>query len=496
MRAGFSIAIIIAVSSCGGAEHPSQSETKSSPLASRDPLKIAKSTHAEGDYPQARKLLTRYLEKHPSGQRAAEARYLLGLGYMKEGKPATALGAYRVILLEHTTSNLVIPTLFDMALAFRELGSCDDALAALNALLQRSPENVPMAIRAKKQAALWRSDQTTCRDESVREFSLIEIKKSLDGGKYDETRRMIRRFLTQTSSRDDAATANFFLGQTYYNEGNHAQALAGYARILTDYPNSPVVDRTLLQMASSFWELRACSDALSALDALLKRSRSAEVRMHAQNLKNDWIRQPQHCQRIAGPAQVRQQAPSRGWRSSIGGVVRIQTPFGTGSGVRIGSRSVVTNYHVVAPSLEQGEQSVALARVTDPGSPVSEIGLGKVVRVAPSVDLALVEVNSLGDIPVLSRGGFSVGDDVFAVGFPRGIHSVTVTKGIASAVLHGESGPRWLQLDAELEVGNSGGAVLNGSGELIGIPSVVISGELSSMRLAIPASLIPDDWFH
>lgn len=118
--------------------------------------KAAMRAHQNSDHTIARGLLREYLKRYPSDENAAAAQYYLGASYLKQGQPATALGEYRIVITEHAQSDVVIQTLYDMGVAFWELHSCDDARAALNALIKRDPKS-NYATQAKNKLRAWKT---------------------------------------------------------------------------------------------------------------------------------------------------------------------------------------------------------------------------------------------------------------------------------------------------------------------------------------------------
>ncbi|TAJ29334.1 Do family serine endopeptidase [Bosea sp. (in: a-proteobacteria)] len=154
-----------------------------------------------------------------------------------------------------------------------------------------------------------------------------------------------------------------------------------------------------------------------------------------------------------------------------------------GSGFFVSSDGyVVTNNHVV-----QNAKDVTVTR--DDGTALS----AKVVGTDPKTDLALLKVNEKGDYPFVSlaRNQPAIGDWVVAIGNPFGLGG-TVTAGIVSA--HGRdigSGPydNYLQIDAPINKGNSGGPTFNLKGEVVGVNTAIFSPSGGSVGLAfdIPA---------
>lgn len=160
---------------------------------------------------------------------------------------------------------------------------------------------------------------------------------------------------------------------------------------------------------------------------------------------------------------------------------------GVGSGVIVSSEGyILTNHHVVDGALE------IKVELTD-----NRTFTAKLVGSDPPSDLAVLKIDAK-DLPILSLGDSDkvrVGDAVLAVGNPLGIGQ-TVTSGIVSAKgratgLSDGSFEDFLQTDAAINRGNSGGALVNVSGELIGINSQILSpsGGNIGIGFAIPSNM-------
>lgn len=158
-----------------------------------------------------------------------------------------------------------------------------------------------------------------------------------------------------------------------------------------------------------------------------------------------------------------------------------------GSGVIVDADGhIVTNYHVIANA---GAIRVQLAdgRIAQP----------QVVGVDPDTDLAVLKID-LPNLPVITFGRsdqLRVGDVVLAIGDPLGL-SQTVTHGIVSATARGQLGittfEDFIQTDAPINFGNSGGALVDSSGALIGINTAIVAKSLGveGIGFAIPVDMV------
>lgn len=158
---------------------------------------------------------------------------------------------------------------------------------------------------------------------------------------------------------------------------------------------------------------------------------------------------------------------------------------GVGSGVIVSADGyVLTNYHVV-----EGADKIKVEMNDGKTFETKVVGLD-----APS-DLAVLKIEAT-ELPFLNLGNSDnvrVGDIILAIGNPLGIGQ-TVTAGIISAKgrrtgLSDGSFEDFLQIDAPINRGNSGGALVNLSGELIGINSQILSGGTGGGNIGIGFSI-------
>lgn len=97
----------------------------------------------------ARGLARAYVERYPKDDRADNAQYIIGSSYLKQGQAAAALGEFQKVLSTYRRGDAIDETLYDMAEAFLEVRSCNDAGTALKALLKnhKSSRLAPQAKR-------------------------------------------------------------------------------------------------------------------------------------------------------------------------------------------------------------------------------------------------------------------------------------------------------------------------------------------------------------
>lgn len=154
---------------------------------------------------------------------------------------------------------------------------------------------------------------------------------------------------------------------------------------------------------------------------------------------------------------------------------------GLGSGVVFSPDGyIVTNWHVIK------DADAIRVQLAD-----GRVAAAETVGADPDTELALLRIE-LPDLPTITLGrsdNLKIGEVVLAIGNSFGL-SQTVTQGIVSATGRGELGvalfENFIQTDAAINIGNSGGALVNTRGELIGINTAVIN------TFAQEQAVIPD----
>src|SRR6266513_568118 len=182
---------------------------------------------------------------------------------------------------------------------------------------------------------------------------------------------------------------------------------------------------------------------------------------------------------------------SQFWQRFFGGRVPRgpQRQNGLGSGFIIDRNgTILTNYHVV-----DGAQKIAVT-LSD-----GKTYDAKVIGKDQKTDIAVIKIDAGQDLPVATLGdsdNLEVGEWVMAIGNPFGLDH-TVTSGIVSAKgRHIGAGPYddFIQTDASVNPGNSGGPLVNGRGEVVGINVAIVSqtGANVGIAFAMPINLVKE----
>ncbi len=178
-----------------------------------------------------------------------------------------------------------------------------------------------------------------------------------------------------------------------------------------------------------------------------------------------------------------------GWLRQFYGDDFDEKRIGTGSGVIVSPDGlIITNYHVIENATE--------IEVT---SNKNKTYTAEVIGSDPSTDLAVLKIKTNESLPFIPFGDSEVariGEWVLAVGNPFNLNS-TVTAGIISAKSRDlndrdSKNQSFIQTDAAVNMGNSGGALVNTEGELIGINTAIssITGGFVGYSFAVPSNIV------
>ena len=178
-------------------------------------------------------------------------------------------------------------------------------------------------------------------------------------------------------------------------------------------------------------------------------------------------------------------------------VVTVRSPVGLGTGFFIDPQHLITNYHVVGG---ETELTVTVAVRSAEGYRSRELRRVRLVALQPVRDLALLSIDPAeldGLKPptvVLAEQPVAAGDRIVVIGNPLGLDR-SVSQGIASSVRRAFGGLRFVQTDAAVNPGNSGGPLFNARGEVVG---VVCAGAVffDGLAFAIPVEDLLDFLVH
>lgn len=168
-------------------------------------------------------------------------------------------------------------------------------------------------------------------------------------------------------------------------------------------------------------------------------------------------------------------------------VVLVKTASGLGSGFFINKKGyLITNFHVIA-----GEKHISVTQFLQEGKILRRI-LHKeveIVATSPFHDLALLKIKDF-DAEIVSIifapvEDLTIGETVFAIGNPLGLER-TVTEGVLSQTHRNFGGILYLQVDAPVNPGNSGGPLFNARGQVLGVINMGVP-TMEGLNFAIPA---------
>lgn len=150
-----------------------------------------------------------------------------------------------------------------------------------------------------------------------------------------------------------------------------------------------------------------------------------------------------------------------------------------GSGFSVGENCIISNAHVI---LNQKDVQVT----TYDGKKYN----ANVFCIDTALDIAVLQIDNvkLPYLTVEDYNSLAVGSDVYTIGAPNSM-SYTLTKGVLSAKDRQLGNYKYIQLDAAINKGNSGGPLLNDNGNVIGVNTLKV-GETEGIGLAIPMTTV------
>lgn len=168
-------------------------------------------------------------------------------------------------------------------------------------------------------------------------------------------------------------------------------------------------------------------------------------------------------------------------------VLLVKTAGGLGSGFFVNKDGyLITNFHVIA-----GEKKISVTQFLREGQILRRVVHKEIeiVATAPFHDLAVLRLKEhdteITPVVFAPEEKLNIGETVFAIGNPLGLER-TVTEGVLSQTHRNFGGILYLQVDAPVNPGNSGGPLFNARGQVIGIINMGVA-TMEGLNFAIPA---------
>lgn len=164
-------------------------------------------------------------------------------------------------------------------------------------------------------------------------------------------------------------------------------------------------------------------------------------------------------------------------------VIQIATPYSTGTGFYLKApHLIITNEHVI-----RGNTEVVINGHNLPKQ------MAQVVYADQKLDLAFLKISDNDTIPevhLADNGQVQQGDAVIAIGHPYGL-KFSATQGIVSNTMHQQGEISYIQHDAALNPGNSGGPLVNMEGDVVGINTFVVR-DGDNIGFSLPAHYLAE----
>ena len=204
-----------------------------------------------------------------------------------------------------------------------------------------------------------------------------------------------------------------------------------------------------------------------------ERYRNYDIRPSTSIANSDAIKSPQ-------TTNLGESVFAKVWRS----IVVVKSGERQGSGVIISPNTIATNCHVL------GGGKVIVYKHNNRRASTDTLYSASVIKRDDYRDFCILRAQNLNGIPAKIRkyDSLNIGENVYAVGSPQGL-DLSLSTGVISQ-LRQSADRRWIQTDAAISPGSSGGGLFDSSGNLIGITTEKITDEnVEGIAFAIPADL-------
>jgi serine protease Do len=213
----------------------------------------------------------------------------------------------------------------------------------------------------------------------------------------------------------------------------------------------------------------------------------SEVLSLREDTPEDSAKEMEDTNRLYTAKSTQQLTTAEATRRYAPAVVLVKTPGGLGSGFFVNKKGyLITNFHVIA-----GEKHISVTQFLKEGKVLRRVIHKEVeiVATAPFHDLAVLRLKDF-DTPITPvvfapSEKLNIGETVFAIGNPLGLER-TVTEGVLSQTARNFRGILYLQVDAPVNPGNSGGPLFNAYGQVVGVINMGVP-TMEGLNFAIPA---------
>ena len=132
------------------------------PASADEHWAAAQQASEQNQHSRARTLYRLFAQRHASDERIDDAQYQIGMSYLREGRPATALGELRAVIADHPRGDVADDALLAMGQAFYDLHACTDARSALEALIRTHPRSELIREARQKLREVQRAPRSYC----------------------------------------------------------------------------------------------------------------------------------------------------------------------------------------------------------------------------------------------------------------------------------------------------------------------------------------------
>jgi tetratricopeptide (TPR) repeat protein len=262
-------------------------ESPGTPAAIEAEFQIAETYRAARDWPEARRRFAEFRAVHPDDLLAGEAQALGALAAEEEGDRDGAYAMYSELVAQSPKGRLAARALFRQGLLRYQQGSFEEAIGRFEAAVAADPGSAHAEQSLFMQAGSHSlAGRTGAGLEIARRFlrehpgsvwipqvELWIAEALFQQEKFAEAEETFARLGARRPAIEPTDDALYWAGRSALRGGNALQALAHFGALLSDLPESPLVDRARLDQGDALRELGKFNDAILAYEEILKRGK-------------------------------------------------------------------------------------------------------------------------------------------------------------------------------------------------------------------------------